>query len=148
MKTWFITGSSSGIGKGIAKAVLEKGDNAVIMARDIKKLGDLVQAYPERTLSVSLELTDKESIRNAVKAAEERFSSIDVLVNNAGHGYRAAVEEGEESEKGTKGQENGVSGAVRSRFLQASPSRRHGPPQRFSIPAFPCARRDPAPFPG
>ena len=92
MKTWFITGSSSGIGKGIAKAVLEKGDNA-------------------------------------------------------GHGYRAAVEEGEESEKGTKGQENGVSGAVRSRFLQASPSRRHGPPQRFSIPAFPCARRDPAPFP-
>lgn len=96
MKTWFITGSSSGIGKGIAKAVLEKGDNAVIMARDIKKLGDLVQAYPERTLAVSLELTDKESIRNAVKAAEERFSSIDVLVNNAGHGYRAAVEEGED----------------------------------------------------
>ena len=71
------------------------------MERDIKKLGDLVQAYPERTLSVSLELTDKESIRNAVKAAEERFSAIDVLVNNAGHGYRAAVEEGEESEKGT-----------------------------------------------
>ena len=39
MKTWFITGSSSGIGKGIAKAVLEKGDNAVIMARDINGTG-------------------------------------------------------------------------------------------------------------
>lgn len=59
MKTWFITGSSSGIGKGIAKAVLTKGDNAVVMARDKKKLDDLVQAYPEQTLALSLELTDK-----------------------------------------------------------------------------------------
>ena len=59
MKTWFITGSSSGIGKGIAKAVLAKGDNAVVMARDKKKLDDLVQAYPEQTLALSLELTEK-----------------------------------------------------------------------------------------
>ena len=95
MKTWFITGSSSGIGKGIAKAVLAKGDNAVVMARDKKKLDDLVQAYPEQTLALSLELTDKKSIQNAVKTAEARFGVIDVLVNNAGHGYRAAIEEGE-----------------------------------------------------
>lgn len=96
MKTWFITGSSSGIGKGIAKAVLAKGDNAVVMARDKKKLDDLVQAYPEQALALSLELTDKKSIQNAVKAAETRFGVIDVLVNNAGHGYRAAIEEGED----------------------------------------------------
>lgn len=46
MKTWFITGSSSGVGRGIAMAVLEKGDNAVVMARDVQKLQDMVQQYP------------------------------------------------------------------------------------------------------
>lgn len=96
MKTWFITGSSSGIGLGIAKAVLEKGDNAVIMARDTGKLKDIVQNYPEHALAVPLELTDEDSIRAAVHAAYERFGTIDVLVNNAGHGYRAAIEEGEQ----------------------------------------------------
>lgn len=96
MKTWFITGSSSGIGHGIAMAVLEKGDNAVVMARDVRKLQDIVQQYPETALAVPLELTDKASIHAAVQAANERFGSIDVLVNNAGHGYRAAVEEGED----------------------------------------------------
>lgn len=96
MKTWFITGSSSGIGEGIAKAVLKKGDNAVVMARDTGKLNTIVQQYPGTALAVPLELTDKASIRAAVQAANERFGTIDVLVNNAGHGYRAAVEEGED----------------------------------------------------
>lgn len=41
-KTWFITGSSSGIGLGIAKTVLEKGDNAVVMARDIRKFDEIL----------------------------------------------------------------------------------------------------------
>lgn len=96
MKTWFITGSSSGIGQGIAMAVLKKGDNAVVMARDTGKLDTIVQQYPDTALAVPLELTDKASILAAVQAANERFGAIDVLVNNAGHGYRAAVEEGEE----------------------------------------------------
>lgn len=95
-KTWFITGSSSGIGLGIAKAVLAQGDNAVVMARSAAKLESLVQQYPQNALAVSLELTDRNSIRRAVQAAQDRFGSIDVLVNNAGHGYRAAVEEGED----------------------------------------------------
>ena len=95
-KTWFITGSSSGIGLGIAKAVLAQGDNAVVMARSAAKLESLVQQYPQNALAVSLELTDRNSIRRAVQAAQDRFGSIDVLVNNAGHGYRVAVEEGED----------------------------------------------------
>lgn len=57
-KTWMITGCSSGIGKGIAKAVLDNGDNAVITARDTDKLTDMVREYPERALAVSLEVTD------------------------------------------------------------------------------------------
>lgn len=97
MKTWLITGCSSGIGKGIAKAVLENGDQAVITARDEGKLAELAAQYPDTCLPVSLEIRDRKSVDEAVKKAVERFGSIDMLVNNAGHGYRSAVEEGEDA---------------------------------------------------
>ena len=98
MKTWLITGCSTGIGRGIAKAVLAKGDQAVVTARNTDKLKELSEAYPDTCLPVSLEMTDRESIRSCVKAATERFGNIDVLINNAGHGYRAAVEEGDDND--------------------------------------------------
>ena len=98
MKTWLITGCSTGIGRGIAKAVLAKGDQAVVTARNTDKLKELSEAYPDTCLPVSLEMTDRESIANCVKAATERFGKIDVLINNAGHGYRAAVEEGDDND--------------------------------------------------
>lgn len=98
MKTWLITGCSSGIGAGIAKAVLASGDQAVVTARNKDKVKDIVHAYPETALAVSLDVTDNESIKNAVKEANEKFGTIDVLVNNAGYGYRSAVEEGENEE--------------------------------------------------
>ncbi|MCD7840486.1 MAG: SDR family NAD(P)-dependent oxidoreductase [Erysipelotrichaceae bacterium] len=98
MKTWLITGCSSGIGAGIAKAVLASGDQAVVTARNKDKVKDIVDAYPETALAVSLDVTDNESITNAVKVANEKFGTIDVLVNNAGYGYRSAVEEGEDEE--------------------------------------------------
>lgn len=95
MKTWLITGCSSGIGAGIAKAVLKSGDQAVVTARNADKVRQIVDQYPDRALALSLDVTDNASIQNAVKEAEKRFGVIDVLVNNAGYGYRAAVEEGE-----------------------------------------------------
>lgn len=95
MKTWLITGCSSGIGAGIAKAVLASGDQAVVTARNKEKVQGLVGQYPDTALAVSLDVTDSGSIQAAVKEAEARFGAIDVLVNNAGYGYRAAVEEGE-----------------------------------------------------
>lgn len=95
MKTWLITGCSSGIGKGIAKAVLESGDQAVVTARNKDKVLDIVEAYPDKALAVSLDVCKQESIDEAVKLAYEKFGTIDVLVNNAGYGYRSAVEEGE-----------------------------------------------------
>lgn len=96
MKTWLITGCSSGIGKGIANAVLEKGDQAIVTARNSDTVQELVNAYPNTALAVSLDVTKKESIKKAVQAGTKRFGTIDVLVNNAGYGYRSAVEEGEE----------------------------------------------------
>ena len=101
MKTWLITGCSSGIGAGIAKAALENGDNAVVTARKPETLAELVKDAPERALAVALDVTDGESIRAAVAAALEKFGAIDVLVNNAGYGYRAAVEEGERGDVST-----------------------------------------------
>ena len=95
MKTWLITGCSSGIGKGIAKAVLKNGDQAIVTARNKDKVKDIVDQYPDRALAVSLDVCDQESIQNAVKGSYEKFGTIDVLVNNAGYGYRSAVEEGE-----------------------------------------------------
>lgn len=98
MKTWLITGCSSGIGKGLAKAVLKSGDQAVVTARNIEKVQDLVDAYPNQALAVTLDICRHESIIKAVSEAYKRFGTIDVLVNNAGYGYRSAIEEGEEEE--------------------------------------------------
>lgn len=95
MKTWLITGCSSGIGHELAKAVLKKGDNAVITARNVSKLNDLASDYPQSALALSLDVTDSSSIANAVEQARQQFGTIDVLINNAGYGYRSSIEEGE-----------------------------------------------------
>jgi len=97
MKTWLITGCSSGIGAGIAKAVLAGGDQAVVTARNTDAVKEIVDAYPDTALAVRLDVTKDEDIKNAVRAAAERFGNIDVLVNNAGYGYRSSVEEGQSS---------------------------------------------------
>jgi NAD(P)-dependent dehydrogenase (short-subunit alcohol dehydrogenase family) len=94
MSTWLITGCSTGLGRALAEAVLGRGDNAVITARDASSLDDLAKAYPGTALAVALDVTDDEQVTAAVRQAEEAFGGVDVLVNNAGYGYRAAVEEG------------------------------------------------------
>ena len=94
MKTWMITGcSEGGIGAGIARAVLKHGYNAVVTARDTEKVAGIVKDYPETALALPLDVTDAGSISAAVRAAQERFGTIDVLVNNAGYCYRSSVEE-------------------------------------------------------
>ena len=95
MSTWFITGCSTGLGRSLAQAVLERGDNAVVTARDVARVDDLAAAHPDRALALALDVTSPTQVAEAVRAAEERFGGVDVLVNNAGYGYRAAVEEGD-----------------------------------------------------
>lgn len=98
MTTWLITGCSSGLGRYLAQAVLQAGFNAVVTARNPAKVQDIVEAYPETALAAALDVTDQETIEDVVRQAEARFGSIDVLINNAGYGYRAAVEEGEDNQ--------------------------------------------------
>lgn len=98
MATWLITGCSTGLGRALAQCVLEAGHNAVITARNSDTLTELADAYPDTALSLPLDVQYGDQIASAVDAAQERFGGIDVLVNNAGYGYRAAVEEGEMDE--------------------------------------------------
>jgi len=77
---------------------LRRGWRAVVTARDVTKVHDLVESSPEHALALALDVTDPAQVRDAVARAEAHFGGIDVLVNNAGYGYLAAVEEGEDAE--------------------------------------------------
>jgi NAD(P)-dependent dehydrogenase (short-subunit alcohol dehydrogenase family) len=94
MSTWLITGCSSGLGHALAQAVLAHGDNVAVTARDILKIEDLADAYPDSALALALDVTDHGQVSNVVQEAQHRFGHVDILVNNAGYGYRAAIEEG------------------------------------------------------
>ncbi|WP_275776235.1 oxidoreductase [Paenarthrobacter sp. Y-19] len=98
MTTWLITGCSTGLGRALARAVLAKGDNAVVTARDTATLQDLAAEFPTTALAVPLDVTDQSQVEAAVQQAVERFGGVDVLVNNAGYGYRAAIEEGADAD--------------------------------------------------
>jgi NAD(P)-dependent dehydrogenase (short-subunit alcohol dehydrogenase family) len=98
MSTWLITGCSTGLGRALAEAVIAAGHNAVVTARDVGRVADLADDKADRVLALPLDVTDGAQITDTVSRAEEGFGGIDVLVNNAGYGYRAAVEEGDESD--------------------------------------------------
>lgn len=93
---WFITGCSTGLGRALAEAVLKHGHRAIVTARNPAQIQDIVARYPQTSLAVQLDVANYSQIRLAISAAEKAFGRIDVLVNNAGYGYLAAVEEGEE----------------------------------------------------
>jgi NAD(P)-dependent dehydrogenase (short-subunit alcohol dehydrogenase family) len=95
---WLITGCSTGIGRAVARAALEAGDRVALTARDPAAVEDLRSAFPARSIATALDVTRAEQIEAAVAAAEAAFGRIDLLVNNAGYGYIAAVEEGEDHE--------------------------------------------------
>jgi NAD(P)-dependent dehydrogenase (short-subunit alcohol dehydrogenase family) len=97
-RVWLVTGCSSGIGRELARAVLEAGDCAALSARDVATVRDLAALHPERALALALDVTDRGPVSRAVSDTERRFGRIDVLVNNAGYGYLAAIEEGEDAE--------------------------------------------------
>jgi NAD(P)-dependent dehydrogenase (short-subunit alcohol dehydrogenase family) len=98
MSTWLITGCSSGLGRALAEAVIVAGHNAVVTARNVTSVADLSDTAPERVLPVALDVTKPAQVTAAVQDAERRFGGVDVLVNNAGYGYRAAVEEGDDAD--------------------------------------------------
>jgi NAD(P)-dependent dehydrogenase (short-subunit alcohol dehydrogenase family) len=93
---WFITGCSTGFGRELAMHLLERGYTTVVTARNSDDVKDLAEV--KNALILELDVTDQDQVDRAIEAAEEKFGYIDVLVNNAGIGYFAAVEESEEDQ--------------------------------------------------
>jgi NAD(P)-dependent dehydrogenase (short-subunit alcohol dehydrogenase family) len=95
---WFVTGCSTGLGRALAKTLLRRGQQVAATARDPATIADIVAAYPDSALALELDVRDPAQTQAAASAAERRFGAIDVVVNNAGHGLKAAVEEADESD--------------------------------------------------
>ncbi|TFV59398.1 SDR family NAD(P)-dependent oxidoreductase [Mycobacterium sp. PS03-16] len=97
-RRWFITGGTPGnFGMAFAETALEAGDRVVLTSRRPQELATWAEQYGDRVLVVPLELTDAAQVQRAVRAAEERFGGIDVLVNNAGRGWYGSIEGMDES---------------------------------------------------
>ena len=97
-KVWLITGCSTGFGRALAQEVLAKGYNAAVAARNTDDVKDIINAYPDTALAIRLDVTVSAEIAAAVESTVKRFGQIDVLVNNAGIGYFAAIEESEDEQ--------------------------------------------------
>ncbi len=98
MPVWLITGCSTGFGRELACEVLARGWNATVTARDPAAISDIVKGYNSTAIALPLDVTNSGQIESAVRETEKRFGAIDVLVNNAGYGYRGAVEEADEAD--------------------------------------------------
>ncbi|GAA5054982.1 NAD(P)-dependent dehydrogenase (short-subunit alcohol dehydrogenase family) [Thermocatellispora tengchongensis] len=92
-KTWLITGSSSGLGRALVEAVLDRGDRVMAASRRPGALDDLADRYGDRLFAVALDVTDAAAVRGVVEDAVTRFGSLDVVVNNAGYATSAAAED-------------------------------------------------------
>ncbi|NKK73989.1 SDR family NAD(P)-dependent oxidoreductase [Rhizobium leguminosarum bv. viciae] len=94
MKTWLITGCSSGFGQRLALAAAQRGDQVIATARNVKTIKDMAEPFGGRMITLPLDVTDAAAAKAAVAKAVETFGGFDVLVNNAGYGLFGAIEEG------------------------------------------------------
>jgi len=97
-QTWFVTGSSRGLGRALVTAALAAGDNVVATARRPEQLAALVEEYGDRVLPLALDVTDPTAASTALKAATDGFGRVDVIVNNAGYANVAPIETGDEGD--------------------------------------------------
>lgn len=97
-RTWFVTGSSRGLGRALVRAALAAGDRVAATARRPEQLDDLVAEFGDRILPLALDVTDPAAARTAIAAAHQRFGRIDVLVNNAGYANVAPIETADDAD--------------------------------------------------
>ncbi|WP_319402940.1 SDR family oxidoreductase [uncultured Anaeromusa sp.] len=93
MRTWLITGVSSGFGNEMTRQLLAQGDRVIGTVRKRKKVKDLIEKYPERFDCQLLDMTDVPAIHRVVSEAFEQYGEIDVVVSNAGYGLFGCAEE-------------------------------------------------------
>lgn len=93
MKTWFITGVSTGFGRALAEALLARGDRVVGTLRDEAQRAEFSKLAEGKSFGYLLDVRNHEDAFRVVAKIEEEVGPIDVLVNNAGYGYEGSVEE-------------------------------------------------------
>ena len=92
-QVWLITGSSRGLGRALAEAVLATGHKLIATARQSAQLSDLKGKYGDQVRLVDLDVTDAAAALDAVRVARDAFGRLDVLANNAGYGNIGSVED-------------------------------------------------------
>ena len=92
-KVWFITGSSRGLGRKIVEAALAAGDSVVATARKPEQLSDLSERFGSRLLLLAMDVADSAGVAKAVAEGHKVFGRYDVVVNNAGYGDTASIED-------------------------------------------------------
>lgn len=93
MKTILITGASTGFGRAIAEESLNRGHQVVLAVRNPESVADLTARFPGKAHPIRFDLTNPADAERAVREAVDQFGSLDVLINNAGYGLLAALEE-------------------------------------------------------
>lgn len=97
-RNWFITGASSGIGLALTKAVLGRGDNVTASSRNPEPLKEVADAHPGQLLMVRADIRNQSQMEHAVTVALAEFGHFDVVVNSAGYGLFAGVEEASDAQ--------------------------------------------------
>ena len=93
MKTILITGASTGFGRAIAEESLNRGHQVVLAVRNPESVADLAARFPGKAHPIPFDLTKPADAERAVRETVDQFGSLDVLINNAGYGLLAALEE-------------------------------------------------------
>lgn len=92
-KIWLITGVSSGLGKALLNAVVQRGDYAISTLREQEQVDVFNATYKDKAVALKADLTKPEELKRTVSFIETSVGKIDVLVNNAGFGLAGAIEE-------------------------------------------------------
>jgi NADP-dependent 3-hydroxy acid dehydrogenase YdfG len=93
MRTWFITGTSSGLGRLLTEKLLNQGHRVAATLRKPEVLNELKAKYGDKLWIAQLDVTDIQSIKSVVNKAFTELGQIDVVVNNAGYALFCAAEE-------------------------------------------------------
>lgn len=131
-RTWFITGASRGLGRAFAQAALEAGDTVAATARRAEDLKPLIDEHGDRVQPLTLDVTDRAAVFEAVGATVAAQGRIDVAVNNAGYGLAGAVEEVSEAQARHQLEVN-VLGALWCTQAVLAPMRAQGSGHIFQI---------------
>ncbi|SEN13931.1 NADP-dependent 3-hydroxy acid dehydrogenase YdfG [Mucilaginibacter gossypiicola] len=92
-KVWFVTGASKGLGLALVKKLLSEGYKVAATSRNLSDLNKAVDAHNGQFLPLAVNLTNEDSVQEAIELAVKTFGKIDVVVNNAGYGLLGGIEE-------------------------------------------------------